>query len=43
MKKSKIVSVIILAIIGLIFSTDAILLYTGMPTYSEVISDLDSV
>jgi hypothetical protein len=39
MKKSKIVSVIILAIIGFIFSTDAILLSTGMPTYSEVISE----
>ena len=39
MKKSSITSIIILGTIGLIFSSDAVLLSLGFPTYSQNITE----
>lgn len=39
MQKKSIVSMIILATIGLIFTSDAVLLFIGFPTYSQNITE----
>lgn len=39
MQKKSIVSIIILAVIGLIFTSDAVLLSIGFPTYSQNITE----
>lgn len=39
MKKKSTTSIIILAVMGLIFGSDAVLLSLGYPTYSQNISD----
>lgn len=39
MKKKSITSIIILSTIGLIFTSDAVLLGFGFPTYSQIITE----
>lgn len=39
MQKKSITSIIILAVIGLIFTSDAVLLSLGFPTYSQNITE----